>query len=380
MPQRYSVQGCGVRPRGGPRAARSTLASVSRRLFTVLAALVPAVLLLVLATSATVPLVSMGPGPTYDTFGTAEVETEDGDRGRVPVVDVVGRDADETTGSLYMTTVAVRDRLTLLDAMRFWVDPAQVVVPRDQVFPPDRSRDEVRESNAAQMVGSENSAEAAAYRFLGIRMEPRVEGVEPDGAADGRLRPGDVLTSVDGAPVEDATAVVERVGERRAGDEIRLGFTRDGREETTTTTLQPGGPEGDPDQGRLGILVGDTPADGTDVDITVDPAVGGPSAGLVLAIAIVDKLSPGEATGGTRVAGSGTIRPDGEVGSIGGIRHKIRAAHDAGVSEFLVPSANCAEAVQSPPDDIRLIEVETLAGALEALETAASGGEPPTCG
>ena len=353
---------------------------MSRRLFTVLAALVPAVLLLVLATSATVPLVSMGPGPVYDTFGTAEVEAEDGDTERVAVVDVVGREADETTGALFMTTVAVRDRLTLLDAMRFWVDPAQVVVPRDQVFPPDRSRDEVRESNAAEMVGSENSAEAAAYRHLGIPMQPRVEGVEPDGAAAGRLRPGDVLTSVDGEPVGDATAVVERVGERRAGDEIRIGFTRDGREETTAATLQPAGPDGDPEQGRLGILVGDTPADGTDVDITIDPAVGGPSAGLVLAIAIVDKLSPGGATGGTRVAGSGTIRPDGTVGPIGGIRHKIRAAGDAGVSEFLVPSANCAEAVQSPPDDVRLIEVDTLEGALAALETAASGGQPPTCG
>lgn len=353
---------------------------MSRRLFTVLAALVPAVLLLVLATSATVPLVSMGPGPTYDTFGAAEVETEDGEVERVPVIDVVGRPADETAGALLMTTVAVRDRLTLVDAARFWLDPAQVVVPRDQVFPPDRSRDEVRESNAAQMVGSENSAEAAAYRHLGIPMQPRVEGVEPDGAVAGRLEEGDVLTSIDGEPVEDATSVVERVGERRAGDEITIGYTRDGREGSTTTRLQSAGPDGDPDQGRLGILVGDSPADGTDVDITVDPGVGGPSAGLVLALAIVDKLSPGEMTAGARVAGSGTILPDGTVGSIGGIRHKIRAAHEAGVSEFLVPAANCAEAVQDPPEGIRLIEVSTLGGAVEALETAASGGRPPTCG
>ncbi|MCT1712447.1 PDZ domain-containing protein [Dietzia cinnamea] len=353
---------------------------MSRRLFTVLAALVPAVLLLVLATSATVPLVSMGPGPTYDTFGTAEVETGNGEVEQVPVIDVVGRPADETAGSLLMTTVAVRDRLTLVDAARFWLDPAQVVVPRDQVFPPDRSRDEVRESNAAQMVGSENSAEAAAYRHLGIPMQPRVEGVEPDGAVAGRLEEGDVLTSIDGEPVEDATSVVERVGERRAGDEITIGYTRDGREGSTTTRLQSAGPDGDPDQGRLGILVGDSPADGTDVDITVDPSVGGPSAGLVLALAIVDKLSPGETTGGARVAGSGTILPDGTVGSIGGIRHKIRAAHEAGASEFLVPAANCAEAVQDPPEGIRLIEVSTLGGAVEALETAASGGRPPTCG
>ena len=335
--------------------------------------------MLVLATSATVPLVAMGPGPTYDTLGEAEVDSGDGVE-TVQVIEVLGREADETTGALRMTTVAVRDRLTLVDAMRFWLDPVQVVVPRDQVFPPERSRDEVRETNAAEMVGSENSAEAAAFRHLGIPMQPRVEGVDPEGAAAGLLRVGDVLTSIDGERVPDATAVVERVGAHRPGDEVRIGFTRDGREETTTTRLAPAGPDGDPEQGRLGILVGDTPADGTDVDINIDPNVGGPSAGLILAVAIVDKLDPGESTGGATVAGSGTIDPDGVVGPIGGITHKIRAASEVGATEFLVPAANCAEAVQAAPGGIRLIEVETLEGALEALDVAASGGEPPTCG
>lgn len=352
---------------------------VSRRLSTLLAALVPAILLLVLATSATVPLVAMGPGPTYDTF--AESEVERGDRVEtVPVIEVAGRKADETTGSLRMTTVAVRDRLTLVDAVRFWLDEDQVVVPRDQVFPPDRSRDEVEQTNSAEMVGSENSAEVAAYRHLGIPMRPRVEGVDPEGAAAGLLRTGDLLTTVDGQQVADSTAVVARVGEHRPGDEVRIGFTRDGREETTTTTLRPAGPDGDPDQGRIGILVGDTPADGTDVQINIDPDVGGPSAGLVLAIAIVDKLSPGDSTGGAEVAGTGTIEPDGTVGPIGGISHKIQAASEVGATEFLVPAGNCAEAVADPPDGIRLIKVDTLAGALEALDAATSGGEPPTCG
>lgn len=374
------MQGYGVRPRRGPVRGRTNLTSVSRRLFTLFAALVPAVLLLVLATSATVPLVAMGPGPTYDTLGQAEVETEGGGVEEVPVIEVSGRESDETTGSLRMTTVAVRDRLTLVDAMRFWLDPAQVVVPRDQVFPPDRSRDEVRESNAAEMVGSENNAEAAAYRYLGIPMEPQVEGVDPAGPAAGHLEQGDVIVSVDGVPVSDTTEVVEQVSAHRPGDEVEVAYRRDGQEMTTTVTLAAAGPDGDPEQGRLGILVGDTPADGTDVTISVAPDVGGPSAGLILAIAIVDRLSPGEATGGADVAGSGTISPDGTVGSIGGIRHKIRAAQEIGATEFLVPAANCAEAVQSPPDGIRLIEVATLAGALEALETAAAGGEPPTCG
>ena len=102
--------------------------------------------------------------------------------------------------------------------------------------------------------------------------------------------------------------------------------------------------------------------------------------GLILAIAMLDKLSPGEETGGATIAGSGTITADGEVGPIGGIRHKLRAARAAGATEFLVPATNCAEAAQDPPDGIRLIEVSTLEGALEALSAATSGGEPPTCG
>lgn len=357
----------------------ATLAPVSRRLSTLLVALVPAVLLLVLATSATVPLVSMGPGPTYDTFGETQMEV-DGGTEFAPIIEVSGREADETSGALRMTTVAVRDKLTLLDAARFWLDSEQVVVPRDQVFPPDTSKDEVRETNAAQMVGSENTAEVAAYRHLGIPMHPRVEAVDPEGAAADALRAGDILTSVDGVPVSDSTEVVEQVSAHGPGTEIGLGLTRDGEERTTTTTLQDAGPEGDPDQGRLGILVGDTPADGTDVMINIDPDVGGPSAGLVLALAVVDKLSPGELTGGASIAGSGTIRADGTVGPIGGIRHKIQAASEVGVTEFLVPSANCAEAVQDAPDGVRLLDVSTLQGALDALETAADGGAPPTCG
>ena len=365
-------------PRSGAHGT-VTLSHVSRRLSTLLVALVPAVLLLVLATSATVPLVSMGPGPTYDTLGETQAEV-DGRTEFVPLIDVHGREADETTGTLKMTTVAVRDKLTLVDAMRFWLDRRQVVVPRDQVFPPDRSEDEVRESNTAAMVGSENSAEAAAYRHLGIPMHPRVEEVDPEGAAAGALEAGDILTSVGGVAVADSTEVVEQVSSHGPGDEVELGFTRDGRDETTTTSLQPAGPDGDPEEGRLGILVGDTPADGTDVDINVGPEVGGPSAGLVMALAIVDKLSPGEVTGGERVAGSGTIQVDGTVGPIGGISHKIYAAHEDGVTEFLVPSANCAEAVQGAPDGIRLLEVSTLDGALDALDEATSGGQPPTCG
>jgi len=357
---------------------------MNRRLATLLSALVPAVVLLVLATTVTVPLVAMGPGPTFDTLGEVELEGEGAGSAPRPVVEVTGRDADTTTGRLDMTTVAVRDHLTLADAMRFWADPEQTVVPRDQVFPPGRTEDEVDAENAADMTGSENSAEVAAYRHLGIPLLPRVEEVAPDGAADGVLRPGDLVTAVDGRRTADSKAVVDAVAPRRAGEKLTVAYTRGGKPASAQLTLRPrpAGSAGgdDPDRGVLGITLTDAPADGTDVAINLDPSVGGPSAGLMFTLAIVDKLSPGELTGGRDVAGTGTIDPDGKVGPIGGIRHKIVAARHEGATEFLVPAANCAEAAVEPPEGIRLVEVSTLDDALGALETVRSGGTPPTCG
>ena len=357
-----------------------------RRLSTLLVALVPALVLLVLATTVTVPLVAMGPGPTFDTLGEIELpESDGGGPGvSVPVVEVTGRDPDPTSGKLDMTTVAVRDRLTLADAIGYWIDPEQTVVPRDQVFPPDRTEDEVVAENAADMTGSENSAEVAAYRQLGLPLQARIEKVTAGGAADGVLRDGDVVVSVDGAAMSTSNDVVEAVASRKAGERIRIGYRRAGRDRTVDLTLgrrPEDAPKGsDPDRGYLGILLGDQPRDGTDVRINLDPDVGGPSAGLVFALAIVDKLSPGELTGGASVAGTGTIDPDGEVGPIGGIRHKLLAARGDGATEFLVPADNCAEALMDPPEGMRLVKVSTLAGALDALSTIRSGGTPPTCG
>lgn len=392
------------------------LVRVSRRISTLLVVFVTLLIAVVASFTVRVPLVAMGPGPVFDTLGTVEVpeHTADdpmggaggtapaGDAGGDertlvrPIIEITGAAPDETEGVLDMTTVAVHQNLRFADALALWLDPKQSVVPRDQVFPPDRTQEQVDAQNAQLMVGSENSAAAAAFRHLDLPMVPTVRGIVENGAADGVLEEGDRILAIDGEKIADADALVTYVSEKRPGDSLEVEFERpttssdddadtaasgSATKMTETVKLTPGNPEEgtEPDQGYLGVMVGDLPANGTNVKINLDDSVGGPSAGLMFALAIVDKLSPGELTGGKHIAGTGEISGDGEVGPIGGIQHKIVAAHDDGATAFLVPAENCAEAVTNPPEGIDLVRVSTLDEAVDALDTLNSGRKPQTC-
>lgn len=133
-----------------------------------------------------------------------------------------------------------------------------------------------------------------------------------------------------------------------------------------------------PNRGYLGIGLADQPD--VDFDITISLAdVGGPSAGLMFALSIVDKLTPGPLAGNTFVAGTGEIEPTGEVGSIGGIPFKMIRAREEGATVFLVPAGNCAEAAARVPEGLQLVRVESLAGAVMALDDLRAGGQPIGC-
>ena len=107
--------------------------------------------------------------------------------------------------------------------------------------------------------------------------------------------------------------------------------------------------------------------------------VGGPSAGLMFTLAVIDKMSAGDLNGGKFVAGTGTIDPVGKVGPIGGIQYKMVAAREAGAETFLVPADNCAEGRSMGDDCMELVKVDTLSGAVDSLHTLTSGGRPPAC-
>ncbi|AWW39337.1 MULTISPECIES: S16 family serine protease [Streptomyces] len=122
-----------------------------------------------------------------------------------------------------------------------------------------------------------------------------------------------------------------------------------------------------------------------DVDVKLELAdVGGPSAGLLFSLGIVDKLdgdgSGGDLTGGRTIAGTGTINADGRVGAVGGVALKTQAAHRDGATVFLVPKAECSDAESELPKGLRLIPVTTLEGAVNSLVALEKGrGSVPSC-
>jgi len=330
-------------------------------------ALAPIVAFGALLGAVTVPYVSLGPGPTFDTLG--EVDGKE-------VVDIEGTQVFPASGHLDMTTVAQRDQLTLGQAVVLWMSGREQLWPRDLVYPPDKSRDEVNEDNTAEFEASEGKAKYAALGYLKYAPALTVEVVNDDGPSHGKLQAGDAIEKVNGTPITGVDQFQDLLKKTKPGQNIVVDFRRKNAPPgTTTITL---GKNADRDYGYLGVAVRDAPW--APFKITFNLAnVGGPSAGLMFALAVVDKLTTGDLTDSKFVAGTGTIDSDGKVGPIGGITHKMLAAHEAGASVFLVPGDNCAEARSGNEDGLELVRVETLGQAVDALNVLSAGGEPPRC-
>lgn len=334
---------------------------------TLIAALVPIVVFGVLLAVVTVPYVSLGPGPTFDTLG--EVDGKQ-------VVAIEGIATHPTSGHLNMTTVAQRDGLTLGQALTLWVSGREQLVPRDLVFPPDKSREDVEKSQNADFKQSEFSAEYAALGYLKYPDAVRVEKVNDPGPSVGKLQVGDAIDAVDGTPVANVEAFTTLLKATKPGQEIVIDYRRKNAPPgTARITL---GKNEDRDYGYLGVAVLNAPWAPFTIDFNL-ANIGGPSAGLMFSLAVIDKLTTGDLNGSKFVAGTGTIGEDGKVGPIGGITHKMMAAQEAGASVFLVPADNCDEARSMRDDSMELVKVDTLTGAVDALHTLTSGGRPPTC-
>ena len=345
---------------------------MSRRALTLLLAAVIGVSMTLIAAVAAVPYVALAPGPTYNTLGT--------DHG-TPVITVAGRQTFPDTGHLNMTTISVVTRLTLAQALRGWFQHDLAVVPRDVIYPPNRTEKQVQAEDQAAMRASQNSATTAALREIGVpgTVHVLVAQVEPGAPATGRLRAGDELVSVDGSRVVDARQLRTLIGERRPGDRVQISYVRAGKpEEQTLTTASTAAKDG-----SVRPVIGVQTRERTEFPVRVTISlsdVGGPSAGLMFALGIVDKLEPGSLTGGRFIAGTGTIDDDGTVGPIGGITQKLIGARHKGATVFLVPADNCAEALKGPPAGLRLIKVSTLKSALADLGKLARGEATTPCG
>ncbi|BCJ42789.1 hypothetical protein GCM10010168_04710 [Actinoplanes ianthinogenes] len=315
---------------------------------------------------APLPYVVLKPGPTVNTLGSSQ-GTE--------VIQVTGAKTSASTGELRLTTVNVQSQVELVAAVQGWLSHQDAVVPRELIYPPDRSEKQVQEQNAQEWKQSQTSAETVALRELGYPVQTYVRKVTPGSAAVGLLQEGDVLTSVDGAAVSEPAQLTALVRAKPVGTALRVGYTRDGKPGTVVVTTKAGEDGKTP---RLGIEIDIKQPHPFDIKIDLDK-IGGPSAGLMFTLGIIDKLRDEDLTGGKVIAGTGTMSDDGTVGPIGGIPQKLVGAHDAGAKLFLVPKDNCAEALRNAVDGLPMARVATVDDALTALKTFTSGGTPAPC-
>ncbi|HEU5157730.1 MAG TPA: PDZ domain-containing protein [Streptosporangiaceae bacterium] len=342
------------------RAATLTVTGILVLVFAVVGALMP------------VPYVMLTPGPTTNTLG-------DTAKGK-PLIEIVGRQTYPDNGHLNFTTVAYRggpgNRIDLLTALRGWLDSKTAVVPEEAIFPDNESVQKVEQENTAQMESSQDAAIAAALTELKIPITTtiKVASLQPGMPAQAVLRKDDEIVAVDETKVTRIEDVSARIGRHRLGDTVKITIKRGGKEQTVDvrTIAAPANSGSKAGKPVIGVVLGEDHSFPFTVKISVGD-VGGPSAGLMFSLGIYDKLTPGSLTGGTFVAGTGTITADGEVGPIGGIQQKMIAAREAGAKVFLTPKDNCAEATANVPKGLRLVEADTMHDAITSLHALRNG-------
>lgn len=341
---------------------------MNRRTWTLLTSVILVVAFGMFGAFVRVPFVALGPGPTYNTLGAD---------GNQQVIQIDGQQTFPTDGHLNMTTVSVTDQLSMFGALGMWASGRYALAPRELYFPPNLTEQQIDKQNTRAFNDSQHTAETAALDHLGYPMKVIVKEVVKESSADGVLAPGDRLIAVNGRPVTGAPALRGLLSEYRPGDRVDIRFQH-GDQPERTERVRLGQSQNDPNKGFLGV----GPADRPEVDFGIKirlADVGGPSAGLMFALAIVDKLTPGKLNGGEFVAGTGEITEQGEVGPIGGIPFKMIEAREKGATTFLVPEENCAEAKGQAPEGMRLAKVGTLDEAVKALNTLRAGNSPQSC-
>ncbi len=333
-------------------------------------------ILFVLAAFVPLPYSVYSPGPTFDILAKDSNEAE--------IIQVAGHKTFRDDGQIRFTTVQSSPRgekKSLFAALGAWLDPDEAVIPYEIAHPPNQTAEDEERDGAVSMITSQDVAVANALRELDYKIPSvvQVAFVADDGAAFGKLRVRDKFIEVDGRPVKGSQDIVDAVEKHGPGDPVQLLIERNNKRMTIDIEPRETTVEG-VKAPRIGISLGigyDFPFD---VSIKVDPAIGGPSAGLMFSLAIYDTLTPGSLTDGETIAGTGELRDDGSVGPIGGIEQKIAGAEDAGAELFFVPKDNCGD-VDGLDSDLTLVKATSMQKALEALEAWADDRDAdlPSC-
>ncbi|MCK0111110.1 PDZ domain-containing protein [Ornithinimicrobium sp. F0845] len=321
----------------------------------------------------TVDKVLYRPAGVHDTLGEMNGQ---------PVVHVEGLETYPTSGTLDFLTIILdggpRSDVTAWDWLMATLDPAVDIYDVNDVYPPNVTAEQIQEENVQLMTRSQLGAAVVALRAIGVEVPEQVKvgQIITNAPAGDALEVNDEILEVGGTAIAVPDDVSDRLQDFEPGDVVPFVLIRDGeRLEVDVPTGEADPSPQDPDA-EPRTIIGVYLASDFDLpyEVTIDAGnVGGPSAGMMFSLAIYDKITPGELTGGLRFAGTGTISSDGSVGGIGGIRQKMWAAERAGVDYFLAPAANCDEVVDRIPDGLQVAKVENFQQARDIVESLGEG-------
>ncbi len=344
---------------------------MSRRSLTLVIAGIATLVAIAVAVLVPVPYVILGPGPTLNTLAK--------DSSGQPLITISGHPTYPTAGNLNMVTISYEGgpgvNLNVFQALRAWVDPSEAVVPESELFPPGQTAQQTQQQDTEQMASSQETATAAAFTELRIPYQTQVVvmATVPGLPASSVLRAGDQILAVDGKPVTGQSDLSSLITAHPAGSVLQLTVLRAGR--TLHLDVSSKNASGQP---VIGVQVQEEYKFPFTVKITVGD-IGGPSAGMMFALGIIDKLTPMNLTGGKFIAGTGEITSSGQVLAIGGIQQKMIAARDAGATIFLTPASNCPDTAGAVPAGLRIVKVSTLTQAVDDLEAVKAGKPVPSC-
>jgi Lon-like protease len=346
---------------------------MSRRSLTLLIASVGTAVAIAVSVLVPVPYVILGPGPTLNTLGK--------DSSGQPLITISGHASYPTTGHLNLVTVSYQgcagNRFNIFTALVAWLNPHQAVVPEGEICPAGQTQKQTQEQDTQEMTSSQSTATAAALTELHIPYSTEVVVVQPQKGfpAYGVLKAGDVITKVDGQPVTSQGGLTRLIFAHPAGSTLTLTIIRDGQSrQVQVGTRQSGG------HPVMGVQITEQYKFPFEVKISVGD-IGGPSAGMMFSLGIIDKLTKLDLTAGRFIAGTGEITARGQVQPIGGIQQKMVGARKAGATIFLTPASNCADTKGAVPAGLRLVKVSTLNQAVTYLEALKSGhpSSVPSC-
>ncbi|WP_278236699.1 PDZ domain-containing protein [Isoptericola sp. AK164] len=379
--QPYASYGQALAPIDVPRAREGVPhRRMSPRSVTLVASLLATAILAAVLMVTPAPYAIRTPGPTEDTLGAQDAG--DGQSAtEVPLIEISGAETYPASGELRLTTVSVfggpGGDVLFGDVLWGWTSQERSVQPVEAIFPEPITSEEQQEQGQAQMLSSQESASVAALTELGYEVPTTmtvVAAAEGTGA-EGVVEEGDVIVALDGKPVDTYPQLLAALDDVTPGDDVVLGVEREGEPADLTVTTG----QGD-DRALLGVLL--DPEYDFPVDVTIQlEDIGGPSAGSMFALGIVDLLTPEDELGGAVVAGTGTVDVDGRIGPIGGIEQKMYGALRDGAGWFLAPSDNCPQVAGHVPDGLGVVSVSTLAEARDAMGAIGAGETSglPTC-